>query len=208
MNTQIMSGLQAGRLLELRTGNKIILGESAGCKDDVLFAQGRGGQPLPVLKAGTGVVARPDGDGSGCGVVGQLRVSLPGLWKIDQLERLLIEEQRNCFRQPLRTTAGVYCQEGSASTCGCVMCSVLDVSGGGLMLQVMESYGVGDVLIVCGLHVGAEEFTRLVCVVKWVGPGSCGRCRFGCQFCDVAGCDRDRLAHAIFLLNRQTAVKR
>lgn len=206
-NTQIMSGLKAGCLLELQADGRTIPAESVGCKEDVLFVQGRGGRTLPVLRAGTGVTAKPSGDGSGCGVVGQLRVSLPGLWKIDQLERLLIQEQRRCFRQPLRTTAGVYCSEGHVNTCGCVMCSVLDVSGDGLMIQVMQPYGRGDVLTVCGLHVGGEEFTRLVCVVKWVGPGSCGRRRFGCEFCEVANCDRDRLVRAIFVLNRQEAVK-
>ena len=138
---------------------------------------------------------------------GKICGSTDQIWKVDRLERKFAKEQRAFFRQRIttsvlgkcyrRTSRGTVLKEGSP-------CRVLDVSAGGLLLASLESYVLGERLVVAGV-----QFTRTMepfpfqCQVRRAGGREGGLIRYGCQFEALHPKDQDRLLQAIFTVQRE-----
>lgn len=138
---------------------------------------------------------------------GKICGSTDQIWKLDRMERKFAKEQRAFFRQRISTSVLGKCyrrpSRGTALKEG-TPCRVLDVSAGGLLLASIESFVMGERLIVTEVQLTKtmDPFT-FRCQVRRAGGREGGLIRYGCQFEALHPKEQDRLLQAIFTVQRE-----
>ena len=129
-------------------------------------------------------------------------------WKIDQLEGGPVQNRREFYRQPVSVegfamlfSRGDGTEDVSEEP---AMCTILDISGGGLRMRCEKVFQVGDHLLVMEvlLQEGQEPF-NFGCEVRRVEENS-GIHVYGCQLEGLSEDEQARLVNTIHLLQRKT----
>lgn len=117
-----------------------------------------------------------------------------GVWKVENLEISGKENDRSFFRQELVMEgevvpfkqAGVYSEP----------CKIINVSAGGVCIQVDDNYRIGDKLLLRSNLFQAWNLTSLMCIVRRVTKRRIGY-EYGCEFTDLTPATEDTISKAV-----------
>lgn len=207
--------IQAGNMVEVLTGdNRLeLLARVVDYTGDVISVQDAQGRELPTVLYNRDVKLRINQNGVSGIILGKICGSTKNFWKIDRLQKMTVSEKREYFRQATLLKAKVQCLRRSAHAprlsrgVDPTVCSVLDLSAGGILIRSSEPFQVGDCLLVSDLRIGAEKPFRFVCRVQRVENELGRAAQFGCQFEPMDQREEDRLLRAIFSIQRQEIQK-
>lgn len=202
-------GLSPGMAVEvLNLQNRLIrMTRVESCQNGAVILRDARGDDLPRMVYNQELKLRFFQGADSTLLQGKICGSTDQIWKVDRLERKFSKEQRAFFRQRIntsvlgkcyrRTSRGTVLKEGSP-------CRVLDVSAGGLLLASLESFVLGERLIVTEVQLtkAIAPFT-FQCQVRRAGGREGGLIRYGCQFEALHPKEQDRLLEAIFTVQRE-----
>ena len=117
-----------------------------------------------------------------------------GVWKVENLSVTGMDNDRAFFRQELIMEgevmpfkqAGVYSEP----------CRILNVSAGGVCIQVDDNYRVGDKLLLRSSIFEGWRLSSLMCIVRRVTKRRIGY-EYGCEFTELTPTTEDLISKAI-----------
>lgn len=214
MATQTLN-IQKGNMVEvLSEDNHLeLLARVINYTGDMITIQDAGGQELPSILYNRDVKLRITQNGVSGVILGKICGSTKQFWKIDRLHTTAVSEKREYFRQAVRCGAKVKCLKRSnqaprlARGKDFTVCSVLDISAGGILIRSSEPFQLGDQLLITDVRLAGEKPFRFSCFVqrseREFGRGT----QFGCQFVPMDQREEDRLLRALFSVQRQEIQK-
>ena len=203
--------IEMGMLLEVLTENNDVLfrGRVTYFDDDSIRIENSMGGSVPKAEYNSEYKLRGTlSDERRVVYRGVVRGGSSSMWKIEELTNWYTWEKREFFRQSISVDAVVArVKRGDAPAyeedeCNC---RLLDVSGGGILLECDELFDVDDQLRVSNAEIlpNIEPFS-FRCSVRRVSQESYGNL-YGCQFLRMRPAEQDRLIRAIFMLQREEA---
>ena len=205
--------LHPGMRLEVLTqDNKLIfIGELRLIEDAALHIFGLSRAYLPPVLYNTPVRLKGYLDGMRPMVLkGLICGSTSWFWKVDRLEALYVKDNRMYFRQCVNRSGRVMCvneifmPEGLSPSGHMqpVGCSILNISGDGILVQCQEQYQVGDWLLLMDISIVPEiKNFSFTCQVRRVEEGLGGGL-YGCHLEGLEQKEQDLLLRAIFMVQR------
>lgn len=202
--------VKPGSMVEILTPDNRLefLSRVVNYTGDMITIQEAQRRELPPVVYNREVKLRITQNGVRCIIIGKICGSTKNMWKIDRLHKTAVSEKREYFRQAVRTSGKVQCLKRSSMAprlsrgVNPTLCSVLDLSAGGILIRSGEHFQMGDRLLITDVKVGTEKPFRFTCVVQRVINELRGA-QFGCQFEPMEQREEDRLLKALFALQRQ-----
>lgn len=207
--------IEKGNMVEVLSGDNHLelLGRVVNYTGDMISIQDANGQELPSILYNRDVKLRITQNGVSAVILGKICGSTKQFWKIDRLHTTAVSEKREFFRQAVRSGAKVKCLKRSAQAPRLnrgeepTVCTVLDISAGGILIRSTEPFQLGDQLLITDVHLANEKPFRFTCFVQRTerefGQGT----QFGCQFEPMDQREEDRLLRALFSIQRQEIQK-
>lgn len=210
-NAKLSLNIQKGNMVEILSGDNHLelLGRVVNYTGDMISIQDASGQELPSVLYNRDVKLRITQNGVSAVILGKICGSTKQFWKIDRLHTTAVSEKREYFRQAVRSGAKVQCLKRSSRAPRLSrgdepsVCTVLDLSAGGILIRSTEPFQLGDRLLITNVRLANEKPFRFTCFVqrteKEFGRGA----QFGCQFEPMDQREEDRLLRALFAIQRQ-----
>lgn len=207
--------IQRGNMVEvLSEDNHLeLLARVINYTGDMITIQDASGQELPAVLYNRDVKLRITQSGASAVILGKICGSTKQFWKVDRLHTTAVSEKREYFRQAVRSGAKVKCLKRSAQAPRLsrgedfTVCSVLDISAGGILIRSTEPFQLGDRLLITDVHLANEKPFRFPCFVQRTEREFGRGTQFGCQFEPMDQREEDRLLRALFSIQRQEIQK-
>lgn len=201
-------GLRPGMIVEVTTPQDRLLfaGRMYSFYDGVVSIQDLNDDPLPMVLVGKPLKLGFFRERDKLVLRGKVCSSTMKMWKVNQLEKTFIQEQRSFFRQSTGVDLAAQCGRPQGPTSPC---QVLDVSAGGMQISCTEKFEEGERLCIVDAPLLANQppFT-FNCLIRRASLWKGDVYRYGCQFDALSPKDQDRLLQAVFTLQREEIRKR
>lgn len=208
--------LRAGMLVEVLTAENRLgfLARVVSYTGDLLVIQDAQGREMAPAVYNRDVKLRLAQNGVNCIILGKICGSTSEVWRVDRLQKTVLAEKREYFRQPVRSSATVQCLKRSALSPSLTRgvyasrCSILDISASGILIKSSEPFQLGDLLSLSNVRLSESEAPfRFRCFVQRSEPSYGRDTEFGCQFEPMEQREQDRLLRTIFAIQRQEIQK-
>lgn len=204
--------LRAGMPVEVLTAENRLgfLARVVSYNGDLLVIQDAQGREMAPAVYNRDVKLRLAQNGVSCIILGKICGSSPDVWRVDRLQKTVLSENREYFRQSVRSSAMVQCLKRSALApslsrgISASRCSILDVSASGILIKSSEPFQQGDYLSLTNVRLSENEAPfSFRCYVQRAKPAYGRDTEFGCQFEPMAQREQDRLLRVIFTIQRR-----